>query len=335
VREHVRLGYAATEHGWQSDTVDTAIALTSPATTRRGLYVAATRGRDTNTVCVVTDSDDIAEARDTLDAVIALDRADVPAVTQRRTLAQVAPRSASSPTRRCEVPEWFATVLAEAQRALNAAEQSAALGAVRRAQATAAAATADATLVDVAAATADDRDALRAAESRAVEARRSHASAQRRLENAPRRQRRAVRQDVDLAERQLERAENYLANTRQRTGPSVERHNAAVIAQRDSREELRTCDTIDRLDAMTPSVGEHRMRVRALNVWKHWADGHPVPDESLRTVAAILNQQAGLPRQLAAALPDDVHQPVRRPNPAATRNLSVSRSAGPELGIER
>ena len=29
VREHVRLGYAATEHGWQSDTVDTAIALTS------------------------------------------------------------------------------------------------------------------------------------------------------------------------------------------------------------------------------------------------------------------------------------------------------------------
>ena len=68
VREHVRLGYAATEHGWQSDTVDTAIALTSPATTRRGLYVAATRGRDDNILCVVTDSDDIAEARDVLEA---------------------------------------------------------------------------------------------------------------------------------------------------------------------------------------------------------------------------------------------------------------------------
>ena len=46
VRDHVRLGYAATEHGWQSDTVDTAIALTSPVTTRRGLYVAATRGSE-------------------------------------------------------------------------------------------------------------------------------------------------------------------------------------------------------------------------------------------------------------------------------------------------
>ena len=68
VREHVRLGYAATEHGWQSDTVDTAIALASPATTRRGLYVAVTRGRDENVICVITDSDDIAEARDVLEA---------------------------------------------------------------------------------------------------------------------------------------------------------------------------------------------------------------------------------------------------------------------------
>ena len=116
VRDHVRLGYAATEHGWQSDTVDTAIALTSPATTRRGLYVAATRGRDTNTLCVVTDSDDIAEARDVLEAVLAADRADVPATTQRRTLAQTVHQPAATPIRRCEVPAWFPTVLAEAQR---------------------------------------------------------------------------------------------------------------------------------------------------------------------------------------------------------------------------
>ena len=103
VRDHVRLGYAATEHGWQSDTVDTAIALTSPATTRRGLYVAATRGSDTNTLCVITESDDIAEARDVLEAVLAADRADVPATTQRRTLATATPPtrpSAAAPDRR-------------------------------------------------------------------------------------------------------------------------------------------------------------------------------------------------------------------------------------------
>ena len=87
-REHVRFGYAATEHGWQSDTVATGMCLASPATTRRGLYVAVTRGRDENVICVITDSNDIAEARDVLDGIVAVDRADIPAVTQRRTLAQ-------------------------------------------------------------------------------------------------------------------------------------------------------------------------------------------------------------------------------------------------------
>ena len=44
---NVRLGYAATEHGYQSDTVDHSVSLVSAVTTRRGLYVAATRGPST------------------------------------------------------------------------------------------------------------------------------------------------------------------------------------------------------------------------------------------------------------------------------------------------
>jgi hypothetical protein len=233
------------------------------------------------------------------------------------------------------VPGWFPTVLADAQEALNAAEESAALAAHRRAEASAAVATADATLAAVAAATATDRDALRAAEARATDARRTHVNAQRRLETAPRRQRRIVRHDHDLAERQLERAENYLANTRERTGPAVQRHHRAVVAQRHAGDELLTCEMVDRLDAMRPSVGEHRIRVRALNMWKHWADGHPIPDRTLRTVAAVLNQRGGLQRQLAAALPADVNQPARPPRPDVTRDMTASRSAGPDLGIER
>jgi hypothetical protein len=86
---------------------------------------------------------------------------------------------------------------------------------------------------------------------------------------------------------------------------------------------------------MTPSVGEHRMRVRALGVWKQWADGDPVSDRSLRTVAAVLNQRAGLQRQLSASLPDDIQQPVRGPHPTAERDSIAARSSGPELGIER
>ncbi len=68
VGEHVRLGYAATEHGHQGHTVDVALALVSPATTHRGLYVGATRGRQANRLCVVTETADLAEARDVLES---------------------------------------------------------------------------------------------------------------------------------------------------------------------------------------------------------------------------------------------------------------------------
>ncbi len=106
-REHVRLGYAATEHGHQGDTVDISIALVSRATTHRGLYVGVTRGRDENRIHVITDTDDIAEARDVLDAVLAHDRADIPAVTQRRHLAHQTNRP--EPVREPEqvVPGWL------------------------------------------------------------------------------------------------------------------------------------------------------------------------------------------------------------------------------------
>src|SRR5207248_2474866 len=87
VRQHVRLGYAATEHGNQGDTVDVGIQLVSTATTHRGLYVGATRGREDNQFYVVAPSPDPVAARDVLDTVLAFDRADIPAGTQRRALA--------------------------------------------------------------------------------------------------------------------------------------------------------------------------------------------------------------------------------------------------------
>ena len=110
--EHVRLGYAATEHGHQGDTVDVGIALVSTATTHRGLYVGMTRGRDDNHVHVVTETTDPAEARDVLECVLAHDRADVPAVTQRRDLAHQIPPPEPGPSWRVEptplIPDWVA-----------------------------------------------------------------------------------------------------------------------------------------------------------------------------------------------------------------------------------
>ena len=82
-RDHVRLGYAATEPGNQSDTQDRSITLATGSTTGRGLYVGMTRGRQANHVLVITDIDDLTAARDVLECVVANDRADVPAVARR------------------------------------------------------------------------------------------------------------------------------------------------------------------------------------------------------------------------------------------------------------
>jgi hypothetical protein len=52
VRHHVELGYAATAYRAQGRTVDAAHAIVGATTTREVLYVAATRGREANTIYV-------------------------------------------------------------------------------------------------------------------------------------------------------------------------------------------------------------------------------------------------------------------------------------------
>ena len=85
-RDHVRLGYAATEPGNQSDTQDRSITLATGSTTCRGLYVGMTRGRHSSHVLVVTDTEDFGAARDIPETLITCDRADVPAVARREQL---------------------------------------------------------------------------------------------------------------------------------------------------------------------------------------------------------------------------------------------------------
>jgi ATP-dependent exoDNAse (exonuclease V) alpha subunit len=90
VRSHVRLGYAATAHGNQGDTVDLGITFVTAGTSHRSLYVGATRGRADNQLYVVTDDPD--RGRDVLEQALANDRTDQPAVSRRRELLQQTPR---------------------------------------------------------------------------------------------------------------------------------------------------------------------------------------------------------------------------------------------------
>jgi hypothetical protein len=58
VTEHVELGYAVTAHRAQGLTVDTSHTLATTSTTRENLYVAMTRGRESNTCYVAIDQPD-------------------------------------------------------------------------------------------------------------------------------------------------------------------------------------------------------------------------------------------------------------------------------------
>ncbi len=107
VREFVQLAYATTEHGNQGITTDHSITLVTGTTTGRGLYVGATRGRDDNQILVVTDQHSEREAIDLLGRVLATDRADTPAVTHRRHLAERQPAPAPGPRRRTVEPAWL------------------------------------------------------------------------------------------------------------------------------------------------------------------------------------------------------------------------------------
>jgi len=100
VAAHVELAYATTAHRAQGRTVDTAHAIISPTTTREVLYVAATRGRQSNQIYVdtaydpdpQTSHDEMTEpqsVRDVLAGVLANEGADVSAhETMRRAQHQ-------------------------------------------------------------------------------------------------------------------------------------------------------------------------------------------------------------------------------------------------------
>ncbi|MGH9228758.1 MAG: AAA family ATPase [Acidimicrobiales bacterium] len=91
VRAHVRLGYAATVHGYEGDTVDVSLGVATEATSLRALYVGLTRGRQDNRLLVV--AEDLDHARDVLEQVLTNNRTDIPAVAQRRNLAGQAARA--------------------------------------------------------------------------------------------------------------------------------------------------------------------------------------------------------------------------------------------------
>jgi conjugative relaxase-like TrwC/TraI family protein len=299
VAEHVRLGYAATEHGYQSDTVTAGHSLAGDATTRRGLYVAVTRGRDDNQIHVITHSHDVTEARDVLERILAVDPADIPAVTQRQRLAQqlhdAAPVRRPQRAGRCPIPDWFDQLRDDTRQELDEAEQRVNISAAERErlQAELDAARRDVDRLDRP--TRPQRDQLAAAEHDLADATVEHRLAVRRLDSSRIRGRRPARRDLAAAENRLTWANYALDQLQQQASPDVDRYHHARQQAQQLSDELRHHSTRELLDRYTttdrmPALHE---RLDALNMWWRFATGDTIDATRLGQLVDVLGTVAG------------------------------------------
>ena len=329
VRDHVRLGYAATEMGTQSDTVTAGLELASRATTCRNLYVAMTRGRQDNTVCVITETHDISEARDILDAVLTIDRADVPATTQRRILAtqdhHIHPR--------CQIPEWFDTLRADTVQHLDQArdnyrdEQRRAKNLDRQIT------DAQRQLQAVEHYARPFTDAVTTAEKTLTSAKDHRHLLAERLATAKRRDRRVLKPALTIAEHDIQTATITRDQAVTDAKPAQNLTARATSGLRDLRDEQSRQQMYGQWRANPETIGILQDRVDALDTWRQWANGHQLtPDRTKEMNARLFVANDTIPEYLAlrTALFQDPTTAaiVRRVDPG------IERSPGPEMSID-
>lgn len=293
VRVHVQLAYATTEHGAQGDTADRSITLATTATTGRGLYVGMTRGRDENHALVVTDTPDVAEAISILEAAIAIDRADIPATTHRRTLAEVVPRSGPRP--RVQIPEWFDELRATAEEKRRAAQQALTDRNAERAAGGRRVAEASHDLPAAEAAHAPFNEKVVAAKRVVGESQSALWNAEFELRKSGRVHRHSARREVEVATDILAVADDRLTRAEELAVPT----RAPLDDLRKIIDDHRQFDSarriLDEWDDLGGAAARASDLCHAIDQWKHWADGRDARSADLVEIASILADHNELP----------------------------------------
>jgi len=290
VRQYVQLAYATTEHGAQGETADRSITLATTATTGRGLYVGMTRGREENVALVVTEGPDVAEAISILEAAIAIDRADIPATTHRRTLAATVPRSRLEP--RIQIPDWFEDLRTTTQEQLRIAKQELDGRKAERAADENLAADARRDLPATKAAHAPFEEKVKAAQ-RAVRQARSDLRSTERYSRASRR--RSGRRRVEAASDVLAVAEEHLLIAEQFAAPTRSPLDYLQKIIDDHRQFDSARRILDDWDDLDGAAERAEALCQALDGWKNWADGRDVSPTDLADIAATLCDHQELP----------------------------------------
>ncbi len=315
VGEHVRLGYAATEHGNQSDTVTIGVELATAATSRRGLYVGVTRGEQQNLILVVTDGRDLDQARDILEGVLASDRADIPATAQRRELADTdrAPhRHQPTLQPRCEIPSWFEPLRTRVRNDLAEAKAEAVADAKLIPLLKADLVAATRRLAEANQACEPCRPGLEAAENAVRAAREKWWSANNRERQAAKgRHRRAAHRDVEQSKRTLDDALTQQQQVEAIAKPVTTGRDQAAAAVRSL--EI-TITPTQQLIALSDHAGRARWLGDldgALGDWQKWATGRTVPPARLAQARSILEDHITPESPAWAALANALPPPPR------------------------
>ena len=331
--EHVRLGYAATEYGTQSATETASITLAGPATTGRGLYVAMTRGRDYNRVYVVTDIHDMSEARNVLEGIVAADRADVPAVVQRRQLAQQA-RQPPRPQPRCQIPDWFHDLRADAADIYRQAREALDDSLSKRERLVEVVDNAARRIADANTMCAPFDAELDAAHDAVRQAEAANWAAQQRLDQSGLRGRRQARTNLAAANASVASTSEMLAVAREQAREPYAQRNIARTQIETARDALRTHDILAKWQYFPEHLETTEARVDALDTWHDWATGKPVTQESLEEAVTTLHEIAAHePDNGTRQLANVIHQWAEQHGVELTRP-PVQQHRTIETGIE-
>jgi conjugative relaxase-like TrwC/TraI family protein len=302
VGQHVQLGYTATEPGNQAETADCSLTLATPATTCRGLYVAVTRGRDDNKILVVTDSHNVLDGLDTLEQILASDRADTPAVGVRRELAAAVPQAAALQTR-CQVPDWFCDAYRDAVDDFAAARHAVERQAREDAAIKRRLSELDEQLRQLAPICEPHDRAIADAQKTLDAARNRQRHAERLLADSGILGRRAAHRELADATQQVDTTQAVLSQRAEHGGPLLRQRDSVQHERRQLCDHIRHGRSLLRsIDNLDQRLDNAQATVTALNTWKQWAAGQTVTIADLRDTVDIL-LASGRPNHATLAAP--------------------------------
>ncbi len=279
--------------------------------------MAMTRGRDDNTVLVITDTHDPAEARDILDGILHLDRADTPAVTRRRELHQT-----DRPTpacRRSGIPDWFdheRNTLIDQWRAANDHVEAAD---AERQRLTDRLHDLDNQIARIDAQTRPVDTAREIARNRLDCANHDRYVATQNLDRSGLLHRRAARHELDTVDQRIEQLQARLDQIDELARPADRQRETLRNDIHRTSDEIRTHHRLSSADTHQQRRDVAGQRIVALDGWRDWSDGKAIThDRRNHTIDTLADTRYSRLAETIEHWADTNHIQLRPPTPTPT-----------------